>query len=285
LALVFVLLPLAHGDKCSSEEKKSLRDQHKKCTDTVQQRYSVMTVMPENSKSSYVSTPMVYKTGGGGLHHTGLSQEHVCSMIEETVRQCAQIYKHCFNDQEMRSFQDAQLMTISEIMEQVYNMGAVVSQCEIMLEFDRSGRDGILPTKKCELGKVKIVSKEYQKCIETANEEMSIKLQQQTTVEAILDVLCDGMNKIVHDCASHLYTCYTHEEINETKVGQLELTKQIFKDIMAVQGNEDSNVIVDLGECSAYNTLYLTAGTEKIIYSTSSLFLSILLSMILSQFL
>ena len=59
-----------------------------------------------------------------------------------------------------RSFQDAQLMTISEIMEQVYNMGAVVSQCEIMLEFDRSGRDGILPTKKCELGKVKIVSKE-----------------------------------------------------------------------------------------------------------------------------
>ena len=54
---------------------------------------------------------------------------------------------------------------------------------------------------------------------------------------------------------------------------------------MAVQGNEDSNVIVDLGECSAYNTLYLTAGTEKIIYSTSSLFLSILLSMILSQFL
>ena len=54
---------------------------------------------------------------------------------------------------------------------------------------------------------------------------------------------------------------------------------------MAVQGNEDSNVIVDLGECSAYNTLYLTAGTEKLIYSTSSLFLSILLSMILSQFL
>ena len=36
----------------------------------------------------------------------------------------------------------------------------------------------------------------YQKCIEKANEEMSIKLQQQTTVEAILDVLCDGMNKV-----------------------------------------------------------------------------------------
>ena len=33
--------------------------------------------------------------------------------------------------------------------------------------------------------------------------------------------------QIVHDCASHLYTCYTHEEINETKVGQLELTKQV----------------------------------------------------------
>ena len=99
LFLALFALPLAHGDKCSSEEKKGLRDQHKKCTDTVQQRYSVMTVMPENSKLSYVSTPMAYKTGG---HHTGLSQEHVCSMIEETVRQCAQIYKHCFNDQEMR---------------------------------------------------------------------------------------------------------------------------------------------------------------------------------------
>ena len=101
LFLALFALPLAYGDKCSSEEKKGLRDQHKKCTDTVQQRYSVMTVMPENSKLSYVSTPMAYRTGGG-LHQTGLSQEHVCSMIEETVRQCAQIYKHCFNDQEMR---------------------------------------------------------------------------------------------------------------------------------------------------------------------------------------
>lgn len=33
--------------------------------------------------------------------------------------------------------------------------------------------------------------------------------------------------QIVHDCSHHLQQCYSEEEINETKVGQLELTKQV----------------------------------------------------------
>ena len=42
----------------------------------------------------------------------------------------------------------------------------------------------------------------------------------------------------MHQCAEHLYTCYTHEEINETKVGQLELTKQVC--------NQSINLKIDL---------------------------------------
>ena len=59
-----------------------------------------------------------------------------------------------------RSFQDAQLRLISEIMEQIYNMGSVVNSCEIMLEFERSGRDphGVVPTSKCNLTEVKVIS-------------------------------------------------------------------------------------------------------------------------------
>ena len=36
----------------------------------------------------------------------------------------------------------------------------------------------------------------YQKCIEAANEEMNTKIIQQSSFQNILDVLCDGMNRV-----------------------------------------------------------------------------------------
>ena len=58
-----------------------------------------------------------------------------------------------------RQFKDTQIQLISEIMEQVYNMGSVVAECEVMLEFERSGREHmVLPTNKCKLEQVKAVS-------------------------------------------------------------------------------------------------------------------------------
>ena len=50
---------------------------------------------------------------------------------------------------------------ISEILTQVYNMGAVVEDCEMIMEFKRSGREGyVLPTDKCNVKEVKQVSAE-----------------------------------------------------------------------------------------------------------------------------
>ena len=94
---LFSLPTLCYGDNCSFDQKIQLKEQHKQCTNTVQQRYSIMTVVPDES-SEIISTPLAYKTGP----NAGLSQKHVCAMIEETVKQCAQIYAHCFNDLEMR---------------------------------------------------------------------------------------------------------------------------------------------------------------------------------------
>ena len=58
-----------------------------------------------------------------------------------------------------RVFQDSQLQMIQEIMTQVYNMGAVVEECEVIMEFKRSGREGsVLPTDICNITQVQDVS-------------------------------------------------------------------------------------------------------------------------------
>ena len=46
-------------------------------------------------------------------------------------------------------------------MTQIYNMGSVVEDCDAILEFKRSGREGtVLPTDKCTLQQVEGVSME-----------------------------------------------------------------------------------------------------------------------------
>ena len=53
-ALVLLLITfLSHiqmifGDKCSPEEKSKLQGEHKLCTNTVQQRYSILTLDTNN---------------------------------------------------------------------------------------------------------------------------------------------------------------------------------------------------------------------------------------------
>ena len=50
---------------------------------------------------------------------------------------------------------------ITEIMTQVYNMGAVVQECEMIMEYKRSGREGmVLPTDKCNVPQVEDITKE-----------------------------------------------------------------------------------------------------------------------------
>ena len=120
---------LTFGDNCSAEEKLRLKAKHKQCTNTVQERYvglthlkhcvfkpseyclifkcllichfrySILTVVSQDSKQ-IISTPLAYKAGDGA--NSGLSKDHVCSMIEETIKQCSRIYDHCFSEAEMR---------------------------------------------------------------------------------------------------------------------------------------------------------------------------------------
>jgi hypothetical protein len=56
----------------------------------------------ENDPNHIITTPMAFKTGSSDNELSGLSQDHVCKMIEESVQGCAKLYDHCFNEQEMR---------------------------------------------------------------------------------------------------------------------------------------------------------------------------------------
>lgn len=101
--LLLVLLSFCTADKCSSEEKNQLKEDHKSCTNTVQQRFSFLSVETENYREAkIIGAPMALKTDGGPTGSGGLEKEYVCKMIEETVRGCARIYQHCFDAQEMR---------------------------------------------------------------------------------------------------------------------------------------------------------------------------------------
>ena len=85
------------GDHCSFEEKEKLKEKHKICAATVQQRYSILTVETESYQNAKIlETPMALKV------NSGLEKDLVCKMIEETVQGCAKIYSHCFDDSEMR---------------------------------------------------------------------------------------------------------------------------------------------------------------------------------------
>ena len=93
--LCLSLVLLTKADNCSFEEKQKLKEKHQKCTSVVQQRYSLLTIETPKSKKE-VSTPLALRTD------SGLEQEYVCRMIEETINQCARIYDKCFDEKEMR---------------------------------------------------------------------------------------------------------------------------------------------------------------------------------------
>ena len=93
--LMSMLASWAQADNCSFEEKQKLKLKHQKCTEVVQQRYSLLTVETPSSRKE-VSTPLALKT------NSGLEKEYVCRMIEETIDNCARIYDKCFNEKEMR---------------------------------------------------------------------------------------------------------------------------------------------------------------------------------------
>jgi len=273
--LMSMLASWAQADNCSFEEKQKLKLKHQKCTEVVQQRYSLLTVETPSSRKE-VSTPLALKT------NSGLEKEYVCRMIEETIDNCARIYDKCFNEKEMRLFQDSQLRIISEIMGQVYNMGAVVDECDIMMEFKSSGREGlVLPTEKCTLPQVEAISARYQECIEGANDMMNRRIVVQSSVDTIFSVLCDGMDKIVHGCSQVLEKCYTDEEIMETKIGQLELTRKIFDDIMTVKKGQKSSMVLDMNQCNAYSSLgYFTSNASSSLLQQSSILFTLLTTLL-----
>ena len=103
LALICFFTTTILADSCDVSEKRRLKKEHVQCTQTVQQRYSLLTIEGDTSsngrKSRPVSTPLVYNAGA---EVNGLNQQQVCAMIEETVRGCASVFDHCFDETEMR---------------------------------------------------------------------------------------------------------------------------------------------------------------------------------------
>jgi hypothetical protein len=64
-----------------------------------------------------------------------------------------------------------------------------------------------------------------------------------------------------------LISCYTQEQLDETKMGQLEMTKKVFTDIMQdpadSSGHKESHWKYDVGECSAFSSLKNNADSVK----------------------
>ena len=64
------------------------------------------------------------------------------------------------------------------------------------------------------------------------------------------------LTKVVHGCSEMLINCYTKEQIDETKTGQLEMTKKVFRDIMEdprdAAAQKESAWKYDVSECSAF---------------------------------
>lgn len=125
---------------------------------------------------------------------------------------------------ENRVLEEAQFDKLSS----VYNL----SSCEIFTSIHPQRlttrrQDHLLPTKDCDVQQVNNLSVEYSRCITVANHDMSRDIISQNSVADIFKVLCQGIEKIVHNCSQTLDHCYTPEEIVETKVGQLKLTKKV----------------------------------------------------------
>ena len=73
LFLVFLgHLEVSFGDKCSKEEKSRLQEEHKVCTNTVQQRYSILTL-----DTNDLPNPLAIRF----VELIGFSVEHVSFMI------------------------------------------------------------------------------------------------------------------------------------------------------------------------------------------------------------
>merc|ERR1712062_662332 len=186
--LMSMLASWAQADNCSFEEKQKLKLKHQKCTEVVQQRYSLLTVETPSSRKE-VSTPLALKT------NSGLEKEYVC--------------------------------------------------------------------------------------IEGANDMMNRRIVVQSSVDTIFSVLCDGMDKIVHGCSQVLEKCYTDEEIMETKIGQLELTRKIFDDIMTVKKGQKSSMVLDMNQCNAYSSLgYFTSNASSSLLQQSPILFTLLTTLL-----
>ena len=55
-----------------------------------------------------------------------------------------------------------------------------------------------------------------------------------------------------------LIDCYTQEQLDETKLGQLEMTRKVFTDLMEQptesSSQKEAHWKYDVGKCSAYNS-------------------------------
>ena len=82
-----------------------------------------------------------------------------------------------------------------------------------------------------------------------------------------------------------LISCYTQEQLDETKMGQLEMTKKVFTDIMQdpsdSNGHKESHWKYDVGECSAFKSLKNNADSFKSAHLMAINVLALLISYLL----
>lgn len=225
---------------CPEEELTAVELSRENCINTAQERLLVQLKKEDNDEST-----------------------QICTFLEEAVDICSNVYKTCYTQENLRLFKDTQIEVFSQLMRKVYKLGHLSDKCEIVLEYESSGRkDQVTASAKCDEDAVKELSSKYQTCSKKVIEEMkdNVRFGSRGSRGALQSHVCNAIDSVIHDCGDLLHQCYTEAEVNETKSGQLEIMKKIFDELLKGKG-------FDLDVCNAYGG----AGTNLALSSADNI--------------
>jgi hypothetical protein len=271
--------------RCDEWEQTEFERQHLQCTRQVEERYSTLLEKFEVD----IPAPLASSNTRNYTKPVKKTQDvsEICNMLHDAVTKCGQVYQQCLTEEEYRQFQDGQIEIFVQLLTTLYSLGPEVNECEIVQEYHRSGRKDVTrPTDKCKEQEVKKLTIRYQQCLEDANYDMTrAMIGHQANFELAFEALCLGIDRVVHYCSDILFDCYTVEEIEETKLGQLELMRKVFLDIIEDTNAPEKNSTkaihwdFDIKKCHAY---YKTQNSAETNFPTcfNMFFLNVIVMMI-----
>ncbi|TRY77453.1 hypothetical protein TCAL_08011 [Tigriopus californicus] len=186
-----------------------------------------------------------------------------CELITAVLDQCSVVYAQCFNQTELRQHQDTQLELLLHIEKQK-KAHEDLDLCPVVREYKESGRrEKLYPTALCTEHQVLIMTNGYNECTQQTNHDMQNNMSHNIkNRHAMMDIMCDGMFKAVHECSELLKECYSPANVEETKESQKILMEQIFNRVVS-----DGRTRMHISDCRMYGG---TFGLNRAAHSLSS---------------